>query len=344
MKAAIIRSFGPPNVLEYADVPDPLPRPHHVVVRVLACGINRYDTYLRLGAITPDLKFPHVMGADIAGEIHALGQGVEGWTVGERVIVAPGYPTDPAEWSFQPENFASSFAVAGTVSWGGYAQFAEAPAPFLIRDDFGFPPPQMACVPLVLVTAIHAVRTLGRASEVKTVLVQAGASGSGNMCIQVAKALGAKVATTVGVDEKFRVAQAAGADLVINYRESEFMQRVLDWTAGRGVDLVIDNVGGDVLSQSLTCLRPGGILVNFGAVGGTTSKLNVLDLLFRQLTIHGSKMGSMEELRFGLELLKGGRLKPALDRTFPLRLAHEAHDLMEKRQVRGKFVLLPWDS
>ncbi len=342
MKAAVINRFGGSDAFEYVEVPKPEPQPDHVIVKVLACGINRIDTYLRMGAITRDLAFPHVMGADVAGEIHEVGAGLTGWHVGQRVLLAPGFPVDPAEWDFQPENLAPSYRVAGTKSWGGYAQYVRAPAPFVLADDTDLPSAEVACLPLVLVTAVHAVRTLGQVKEGTTVLVQAGASGSGNMCIQVAKTLGAHVAATVGAPEKIETATKAGAELVVNYQQENFADHILSWTGGHGVDLVIDNVGGSVFADNLRSLRRGGVLVNFGAVGGVHAKLNFLDLLFRQLTLRGSMMGSMEELRFGLELLRAGRIKPVLDRTFPLAKVREAHDYMEQRLVRGKIVLLPW--
>ncbi|MCP4592528.1 MAG: zinc-binding dehydrogenase [bacterium] len=342
MKAAVIKRFGEADVFEHVEVDTPTPPADHVLIKVLACGINRYDTYLRMGAITREITFPHVMGADISGTIEALGAKVDTCTVGQRVIVAPGFPTNRHEWDFQPENFASSYAVTGTRFWGGYAQYASVPARFVIADTTGLTPEETACLPLVLVTAVHAVRTVGRVTRGTTVLVQAGASGSGSMCIQVAKALGGRVATTVGAPDKLATAEQVGADLVVNHRQEEFAERVLQWTHGRGVDVVIDNVGGEVFTDNLRCLRRGGTLVNFGAVGGMHARINLLDLLFRQLSVHGSMMGSMEELRFGLSLVREGALRPILDRTFPLAAVARAHEYMEQRRVRGKLVLLPW--
>jgi NADPH:quinone reductase len=343
MKAAVINRFGSAEVFEYVDVPVPDPLPGHVIIKVLACGINRIDTYLRMGAITKDLAFPHVMGADIAGEIHAAGPGVTGWPTGRRVFVAPGYPLDPAEGRVQPENFAPSYAVTGTRQWGGYAQYVRVPVTAVLPDDSRLSPAEVACLPLVLVTAVHAVRTLGQVQPGATVLVQAGASGSGIMCIQMAKALGGRVAATVGAADKMATATNAGADLVIDYQHDNFADRVLEWTAGRGVDVVIDNIGGSVFADNLRCLRTGGTFVNFGAVGGVYAKLNFLELLFRQLTLRGSKMGSLEELRFGWELCGRGQIRPVLDRAFPLAEARVAHEYMEARRVRGKLVLLPWE-
>jgi len=342
MKAAVIRGFGGVEVFSYEDVPPPEPTAEHVVVKVLACGLNRYDSYLRMGGIRRDVPMPHVMGADVAGEIAAVGPGVMGWREGQRVIVAPGFPLDRREWGFEPANMADSFTVTGTLQWGGYAQYMRVPACFLFADETDLPPEQVACAPLVTVTAVHAVKTLGEVGPGRKVLVQAGASGSGSMCIQMAKHLGGSVATTVGSAEKFDLVRQCGAELVINYREDDFARRVLEWTGGRGVDTVIDNVGGSVFEGNLKALRRGGIFVNFGLVGGIKGTLNFAHLLFGQYHLRGSMMGSMAELRYGLGLLKEGAIRPVPDRTFPLSAASAAHAHLESRDVRGKTVLLPW--
>ncbi len=345
MKATTIHEFGEPDVFRWEDVPTPAPARGHVVIAVEGCGINRYDLYLRMGAIRRDIRLPHVMGADVVGTIAAVGPDVSGWREGQRVIAAPGFPADPVEWGFKPENQAASFAVTGTLQWGGYAQFMHMPASFIFPDESGLNPVELAAMPLVLVTAVHAVKTLGEVGPGQSVLVQAGASGSGGMCIQLAKALGARVATTVGGPEKVSTAQACGADLVIDYRSDPagpgFADRVLDWTGGRGVDVVIDNVGASVFEDNLRCLKLAGIFVNFGLVGGMKGTLNFRDLFFRQHQLRGSMMGSLDEFRFGLDLLRQRRIKPILDRVFPLRDAAAAHRYIDSRQVRGKVVLTP---
>jgi NADPH:quinone reductase-like Zn-dependent oxidoreductase len=190
-------------------------------------------------------------------------------------------------------------------------------------------------------TAVHAVETLGEVRAGTRVLVQAGASGSGNACVQVAKALGAKVATTVGSPAKIETARLAGADMVINYNERNFADEILDWTDGVGVDVVIDNVGASVFEDNLKALRVGGIFVNFGLVGGMKATLNIRELFFRQHQIRGSFMGSLDELRRGLRLLAAGKVKAVVDRTYPLKDVAEAHRYIDSRAVRGKVVLIP---
>lgn len=341
MKAAVIREFGGPEVFEYADVPEPKAGAGEVVIEVAACGINRYDLYLRMGAVFQDIAMPHVLGADVAGRIAAVGAGVTEWKTGDEVIAAPGYPIDDGDWSITPENMAPSFEVTGTHTWGGNAQFMRIPARFVLRDETSLPKEQVAAMPLVLMTAVHAVETLGAVGPGKRVLVQAGASGSGHACVQVAKALGASVATTIGSPEKVEMVTACGADVVINRKTENFTNRVLDWTDGRGVDVVIDNVGASVFAGNMEALRTGGIFVNFGLVGGFKTELDIRNMFFRQHQLRGSFMGSMAELRRGLGLLAEGTVKAFVDRTYPLKDVAEAHRYIDSRAVRGKLVLIP---
>lgn len=341
MKAAVIHKFGPPEVFQYEDVPQPQPGSGEVVVKVAACGINRYDLYLRMGAVFTDLSFPHILGADVAGTIAAIGAGVTGWHEGNRAILAPGYPIDPGDWDIRPENMAPSFEVSGTHSWGGNAEYVRIPARFALPDETRLPPEQVAAMPLVLATAVHAVETLGEVRAGMKVLISAGASGSGSVCIQVAKALGAQVATTIGSAAKIETAQSAGADLVINYNARNFADAVLDWTDGVGVDVVIDNVGASALDDNLRALRMGGIFVNFGLVGGMKATLDIKKLFFRRHQLRGSFMGSTDELKRGLRWLAEGKIKPIIDRTYPLQDVAEAHRYIDSRAVKGKVVLIP---
>ncbi|MCO6436145.1 MAG: zinc-binding dehydrogenase [Phycisphaerae bacterium] len=341
MKAAVIHEFGKPDVFRYEDVPDPKPGEGEAVVRVAACGINRYDLYLRMGAIFQDIAFPHVMGADVAGTIVSLGPDAGPWQAGDAVVVAPGYPIDPVDWGVEPENAAPSFEVTGTHTWGGNAEYIRVPTRFLLRNDTGLPSEEVAAMPLVLMTAMNAVERLGRVTADMHVLVQAGASGSGNACVQVAAALGARVAATVGSDEKIEICRQSGAELVINYRRKNFADEVLDWTDGVGVDVVIDNVGASVFEDNLRSLRTGGKLVNFGLVGGMKTELDIRQLFFRQHQIIGSFMGSMEGLRRALDLMRDRKIRAFVDRRYPLEEAAEAHRYIESRAVQGKVVLIP---
>jgi NADPH:quinone reductase-like Zn-dependent oxidoreductase len=341
MKASFIRRFGPPEVLEYGELDAPEPGPGEVRVKVLACGINHYDIFLRRGDVNRDLALPHVMGADVAGEIDMAGPDVQDLTRGQRVYVAPGYPLEAADFDAEPLNLARSYTVTGGRQWGGYAEYMIAPARFVHRDPTSLLPVQMATLPLVLTTAVHAVRTLGAVGPGQQVLIQAGASGSGAMCIQVAKALGAQVATTVGSPAKIEFVRRLGADLAINHRSESFFDAVKTWTAGRGVDVVIDNVGASVFDDNIRALRRGGHFVNFGMVGGAAGTYPFPLVFYKQIHLHGSMMGTPEELNWGFEQVRAGHIRPILDRAMPLCEAASAHREIENRNVKGKIVLVP---
>jgi NADPH:quinone reductase len=343
MKALLIRSFGGPEVLSYEDMDRPRAAPDHVVVKVAAAGVNYYDILIRSGIISRDIALPHIGGSDVVGEIAEVGDGVSDWREGDKVIVSPGYPTKPEERGHAPENEAPSYFPTGTFERGGFAQFMLVHQRWLLRDDTGLPPEELATMPLVLATAVHAVKTLGQVTPGSRILVQAGASGSGSMAIQVAKAMGAQVITTVSTAAKADVARRMGADEIVFYKDSDVANAVLEWTGGAGVDAVIDPVGGDTLADSLNSLKPRGIIVNFGLTGGAKATIPHLYPFFRnERRLVGSWMGSMEELRFGLDLVRQGQIKAALDKTLPLSQGAEAQRQLSAAQVAGKIALLPW--
>ncbi len=271
-----------------------------------------------------------------------LGQGVAGFEIGERVIVAPGYPTDEAETDIRPTVTAPSFALPGLGVLGTYAQYIEVPARAVLKDETGLAPEQIATLPVVLATAVHAVRGIGGVEAGDKVLVHAGASGSGSMLIQVAKALGAEVATTIRNDAKADFAKQAGADRVINARTEDVVERVKEWTGGPGADVVIDNMGGDVLAQSIEAVKALGVVVAFGFAAGTEVRFDIRSLFFAQKQLKGTMASDIEDLEWGLEKVRAGIIKPLLDRALPLREAAEAHRLIAANQFSGNIVLLPW--
>lgn len=343
MQAATMTAFGDIDVLEFGEVPTPAPKPGHVLVRVEAVGTNYYDTLVRSGAVSRLIPLPHVVGSDIVGHVEKLGADVKTLMEGDRVIVAPGFPSDPTEWGLTPENEASSYFPTGTHGWGGYAQYVEVPARWVIRNEIDLAAEELATMPLVLVTAVHAVKTLGGVGPGSRVLVQAGASGSGSMAIQVAKALGASVITTVSTPKKAALARSVGADEVVRYRETDVSASVRAWSGRDGIDVVIDPVGGTTMGANLDCLKPRGTLVNFGLSGGAEATIPHLYPFFRyERRIVGSWMGSMAELLFGLDLVKQAKIRPALQKALPLHQAREAHRLMGRAEVVGKLALRPW--
>ena len=342
MKASVIHEFGDTNVLKYEDIPTPHPKPGNIVIKVLGAGVNRLDHYIREGSIAPELPFPHILGSDAVGEVAELGEGVTGWKVGERVVPAPGYALKAEDYDIRPASMAPSFALPGLGTWGAYAQYMEVPARFVLKDDTGLKPEEVASLPVPLATAVRALKVVGEVEAGHKVLIHSGASGSGSLQIQVAKALGAEVATTVRDDAKGKYAKGLGADLVINTRKEDFVERVKEWSGGLGADVVIDNLGGDVLSKSIDAVKPLGVVVAFGFAAGTEVTFDIRNLFFGQKQLRGSMASDIEDLEWGLEQVRAGRIQPSLDHTLPLSQAGEAHRQIASNEITGNIVLLPW--
>ncbi len=342
MKAAVIREFGDVEVLKYEEVATPKPKPGHVLIKVLAAGVNRFDHYIREGSVVPELPFPHILGADAAGEVAELGEGVTGFEIGERVVPVCGYPQREEDYGVSPLAVAPSLGLHGLHLPGTYAQYMEVPARWVLKDDSGLKPEEIATLPMVVFTAVRAVKVVGEVKPADKVLVHAGASGTGSMMIQVAKALGAEVASTVRHDAKGEYAKSLGADLVINTSKDDFVEHVQEWTSGRGADVVIDNLGGSVFPKSIEAVKALGVIVAMGFVAGTEVAFDIRNFFFGQKQIRGSMFGDVEDFKWGMEQVRAGRIKPLLDRTLPLRQATEAHRLIATNQVTGNIVLLPW--
>lgn len=341
MKAAAFRRFGGPEVLEYVDLPTPSPRPGNVVVRVRASGVNRLEHYLREGSVLTNIPLPHVLGSDAAGEIAEVGPGVTAFKPGERVVPLPGYPLDPNDDDHAPLSAAPSYAIGGIANWGTYAEYVEVPAKWVLRDETGLAPEQLATLPMVLVTGVRAVRTVGGVKAGDRVLVHAGASGTGTMNIQVARALGAQVATTVQGPAQAKVAAELGAELVVDVTARDFVKDVLEWTRGRGVDVAIDNLGGEVLQKSIDATRVSGTIVAMGFVAGVEVRFHIRNFFFSHKRLLGTLMGDVADFRWGLEQIRAGRIRPLLDRVLPLSAAAEAHRLLAANAVSGNLVLKP---
>lgn len=343
MKAAFMTRFGGPEVFSVGEMETPRVKPGHVLVRVEAAGLNYYDTLVRMGAVSRDIPLPHIPGADIVGSVERAGEGVEGFKAGDPVIVAPGFPVDERDWETGKESFAPSYYPGGTFNQGGYAQYMLIHQRWLLRNDTGIAPAELATMPLVLVTAMHGVAALGRVGPGTRVLVHAGASGSGSMAIQVAKALGGSVITTVSTPRKADLARRLGANEVIYYQQQNFAIAAREWTRGDGVDVVIDNLGGSAMRDNLRATRWGGKIVNFGLVAGVETTLpNIYEFFRGQYQLLGSFMGTVEELKQGLQLVKAGKVKPVLDEALSLDRAREAHERIDSHQVAGNLALLPW--
>jgi NADPH:quinone reductase-like Zn-dependent oxidoreductase len=340
VKAAIIREFGGPQVLRYEEVPDPKLRKDQVLVRVRACALNHLDLWVRKGL--PGVKLPHILGSDIAGEIADIGEYITGFTVGQRVLLAPMHFCGRCEHCVAGrQNMCREFTVLGNGVDGGNCDLIAVPAVNVIPipDHLGFE--AAASVPLVFLTAFHMLTGRAAVRPGHTVLVLGANSGVGIAAIQIAKLFGATVIATAGDARKSEKARELGADFVVNHYEQKIGEEARRITKNAGVDIVIEHVGIATWNESVKALKPNGTLVTCGATTGYQAGIDLRFLFSKQLNILGSYMGTMGELREVLKHIFSGKLKPVVDQTFPLSEIREAHEYLEKSQMFGKVVLKP---
>ena len=339
MKAVRLHQFGGPEVLTYEDVPEPKLRKDQVLVRVRACALNHLDLWVRKAPL-PGVQLPHILGSDVAGEIAEVGEYVEGFTVGQRVLVAPMHFCHQCSACLEgKQNQCREFTVLGNAVDGGNCErIAVLPANVVpIPDAMSFV--DAASVPLVFTTAWHML--VGRAGlrPGQTVLVLGASSGVGIAAIQIAKLFQARVIATAGDERKAQKARELGADFVIDHYKQKISDETRKITGREGVDIVIEHVGAATWDESVRCLKPGGTLVTCGATTGADAKINLQFLFARQLSLLGSYMGTMGEMLEVLGHVFAGRLKPVVDRIFPLSQTRAAHDYLDSSKMFGKVVL-----
>lgn len=340
MKAVRFHEFGGPEVLRYEGMPDPRPRQDQVLVRVKACAMNHLDLFVRKGL--PGVKLPHILGADIAGEVVEVGEYVTGVAAGQRCLLAPmHFCNHCAKCVAGLQNECLEFTVLGNGVDGGNCELIAVPAVNIIPipDHLDFN--RASSVPLVFLTAWHMLVTRARIRMAQTVLVLGAGSGIGIAAIQIAKLFHARVITTAGDESKLEKGRALGADFGINHYEQKISEEVRKITNKEGVDIVFEHVGETTWSESVRSLKSGGVLVTCGATTGPNVGIDLRHLFARQLTLAGSYMGTMGDLHEVLAHVFAGRLKPVVDRTFALQETRAAHEYMESSQMFGKIVLTP---
>jgi NADPH:quinone reductase-like Zn-dependent oxidoreductase len=338
MKVVRFHKHGSPEVLRYEDAPDPEPRTGEAIVRVRACALNHLDIWNRRGIDRVRFAFPHVSGADIAGDIVSTFD--NSWTPGRRVMLQPGVSCGRCEACLEGrDNDCAKYDVLGSQSDGGYAEFVRVPLQNLIAipDAIGFV--EAAAFPLTFLTAWHMLVTRAKVRPGDAVLVLAAGSGVGQAAIQIAGLHGARVFATAGTDAKLAKAREIGASDVINHHTEDIADEVRRLTNKRGVDIVVEHVGLATWEASVKCLAKGGRLVTCGATTGYDAKMDLRFLFTRQYTVMGSYMGAKGELLRAAPFFFAGQIKPVIDTTFPLAQAAEAQRRLEKGEHFGKIVL-----
>ncbi|HUR32695.1 MAG TPA: NAD(P)H-quinone oxidoreductase [Vicinamibacterales bacterium] len=323
MIAIAIREPGPPDVLVPVQRPLPVVGPGEVLIKVAAAGVNRPDVMQRQGRYAPPPGVTDIPGLEVAGTVAEVGRDATAWRVGDQ--------------------------VCALVAGGGYAEFCAAPAPQCLPVPAGLDLAQAAALPEVMFTVWSNVFERGRLAAGESILIHGGSSGIGTAAIQMARARGARVFTTAGSDEKCAACAALGAERAINYREEDFVAAITRVTGNRGVDVVLDMVGGEYLQRNLDCLAMDGRLVQIAHLGGHRSTISTTAVLQRRLTITGSTLRARPVDEKGRianavrehvwPLLESGAMRVLIFRSFPLAAAAEAHRLMETSAHIGKLVL-----
>jgi alcohol dehydrogenase len=337
MKAMVLHEHGGNDRLHYeTDFPDPVPREGDVVVRVRACSFNYHDVFTRRGMPGIRVPMPAIMGLDVAGEIAAIGPGVSGWAVGDRVVV-------------DPINRVEGGLIGETVH-GGLAELCRARAHQIIPLPEGVAFEQAAALPCAYGTARRMMVTNGGVSAGEKVLILGASGGVGVCCVQLAKLAGATVIACAGTAEKAARLRALGADHTVNYHEQDFVKAVYELYGkpvrrgegtDRGVDVVVNYTGGDTWTKSLRVLRVGGRLLTCGATAGYDPAEDIRFIWTFELKVLGSNGWAHQDIIALLELVRDGKLHAVVDETFPLERAAEALQRIEDRKVFGKLVITP---
>ena len=324
MIAIEIREPGEPDVLVPVERPKPEPEAGDVLIKVAAAGVNRPDVFQRRGRYAPPPGASDIPGLEVSGTIEAVGPGVSEWRVGD--------------------------VVCALVTGGGYAEYCVAPAPQCLALPRGMDVVTAAAIPETFFTVWTNVFQRGRLQRGESILIHGGSSGIGTTAIQLAQARGARVFATAGSAEKCAACERLGAEHAINYRDADFVASVRSLTGGRGVDLILDIIGGDYFARNIEALAVEGRLVEIATLQGVKAELNIQTIMGRRLTITGStlrprpvadKAAIASELREQVwPLLEAGTVKPIIHATFPLRDAAAAHRVMEASTHIGKLLLV----
>lgn len=342
MKAMALTAHGGPDTLQRMDLPDPTPRPGEVRVKVKACALNRLDLLVREGWPQLSLAFPHVLGTDLAGTVDAVGEDATDVPLGVNVIVNPGISCGACRECLSGRDHACrGFHLLGQHAHGGYAEYACVPRANLVPMPKNLSFPEAASLPLSFLTAWEMLVNRARVAPGETVLVHSAGGGVGSAAVQIARLCGARVLATVGGTAKVEKAKDLGAEAVIDHHSQDFVAEARRFSERRGIDVVVEHTGGANFGRSLATLAVGGRLVTCGATGGAETALDVRTLFYKRISLLGSTLGSKGDLFTLAKLFEEGRLRPVVDREFPLAEAAKAHGLLADRAHFGKLVLLP---
>ena len=325
MLAARIHEDGGPEVLRVEEVPDPVPAAGEVLVRIHAASLNHLDVWVRRGL--PSVPKPRILGADGAGVVEALGEGVDGLEVGQRVVLNPGI------------EHGATITVVGEHCDGTHAELIaiDAAQVFPLDESLGFE--EAAAFPLVYETAYRMLVTRAAVREGEWALIWGIGGGVSTAAFELCRALGVRTIVTSGSDEKLAAAREWGADVAVNHAEGDVVAAVKEAT-GKGVDVVVESVGEATWARSLAAVRPAGRVVVCGATSGPNPPAQLHRFWWKQLDVLGSTMGTRDDFVGAYDLVRSGRARVHVDRTYPLAEIAAAHERLEAGEQLGKIVLV----
>jgi NADPH:quinone reductase-like Zn-dependent oxidoreductase len=341
LKTVRIHEHGGSDKLLYEDAEDPkLTSPAEAIVSLRAAALNRIDIWTRRGVTGIEVSFPHILGADGAGIVVEIGSAVRNVKVGDAVCLYAPSGCERCEFCLTDRDFMCIHLRAlGERLQGTYAEYVKLPAKNCFPIPAGLSFEEAAAFPLVYITVWRMLVTNAQLRPGEHVLILGVGGGIASAALQIAKQMGAHVTVTSSSDEKISMARNWGADHGINYLKADFSKEARALTGKRGVDVVVDCVGGESWTKSLAALGKGGRLVTCGATTGANPPADLTRIFWNQLKILGSTLGSREEFRQVLALMQAGNLRPIIDQLYPLQEAAEAHRRLERGEQFGKIVL-----
>lgn len=342
MQAFQLLAHGSPGRFGLTEVPTPTPAAGEAVVRVRACGLNHLDLWLEQGALPIPVELPRVPGCEIAGEVTAVGDDVPDWRPGDRVVIQSNLFCGECEFCRQgEESVCLRGGLLGVTCDGGFAEQVRAPARCLVRLPAGVDFDQGAALTLAASTATHMLTHRANVRPGDWVLAVGAASGVGSAAIQIARHLGARVITTGSTEAKRALGRELGAELAVDPADPAWPMQVRRHTGRRGVDVVVEHVGGTFLEQVFNCLARNGTVVTCGATAGRQPTMDLWPFFVKQQRLIGSYGRNRSDLERTLEWAAAGHLRPVIDRTLPLAEAEQAFRLLRERRARGKLLVRP---
>jgi NADPH:quinone reductase-like Zn-dependent oxidoreductase len=340
MKTALFHQHGGPEVLQYTDFPTPEPKPGEALIRLRAAALNRMDVMVRNGWPGLKLEMPHINGADGAGEIAEINGVSSDLKHGDRVVINANLGCGTCEYCLAgKDNMCLNWHLLGETIRGTYAEYVCVPLRQLYKLPNEFDVHQAAAVALVYQTAWHSLVKRGNLQKGETVLIVGAGGGVNTASVQIAKLMGAQVVMVGSDAQKLAMAESIGADILINgSKEADWSKSVFLATNKRGVDVVVDNVGTTFM-QSLRTLRKGGRLLTVGNSGGPKFEIDNRYIFAKHLSIIGSTMSTLADFREVMDLIIAGKLKPILDKMYPLKEAATAQERLWKNENFGKITL-----